>query len=67
MVRWSNFNEALGRYQSSLVNKGKYKQAFVTQRHRVTRYDYSKLEAVLDLISAQCAGMREICDGSLRR
>jgi HEPN/Toprim N-terminal domain 1 len=59
VIRWTNFNDALGRYHGSLVNKDNYKRAFLAQRQRDPRYDYSKLEAVLDLIIAQCTGMRE--------
>jgi HEPN/Toprim N-terminal domain 1 len=59
LVRWTNFNDALGQYQGSLVGKDRYKRAFLEQRRIQPGYDYSKLEAVLDLIVAQCVSMRE--------
>ena len=59
VVRWSSFNEALSRYQGALINKDKYKHAFLAQDLKQPGYDYSKLQAILDLVVLHCVGMRE--------
>jgi hypothetical protein len=58
VVRWTSYNSS-GRYQGELVDKEGYTRHFLDLRYRQTGYDFTKLEAVLDEIIAQCVGIAE--------
>ena len=58
-VRWSAYNAKLDAYQGELSNKERYARSFLKQKRRVSDYDYSKIEAVLDMIVESCASMKE--------
>jgi hypothetical protein len=45
--------------QGELINKTGYMRSFLDQRERVDGYDYSRIEAVLDIIITNCVRMRE--------
>jgi hypothetical protein len=67
-VRWTSFNSALKAYQGALINKDAYKNEFLAQQARVASYDYTKIEAVLDLIIQACVSMKEAsADAALER
>jgi hypothetical protein len=59
LVRWTSFNNRTDTYQGELVNKTNYMRRFLDQHERVDGYDYSRLEAVLDVIITNCVQMRE--------
>lgn len=58
-VRWSNYNPSLEAYHGALVDKDRYKKNFLNQRGKIAGYDYSKIEAVLNMIIKSCVRMRE--------
>jgi len=58
-IRWSSFNANLGTYQGALIDKDSYKNSFLSQKFRVGDYDYTKIEAVLDMIFQACATLKE--------
>jgi hypothetical protein len=58
-VRWSSFNATLNVYQGALSNKDRYKNEFLAQRSRAESYDYTRIEAVLDMIIGACVEMKE--------
>ncbi|MFO1018397.1 MAG: HEPN/Toprim-associated domain-containing protein [Hyphomonadaceae bacterium] len=58
-VRWTNFNAETQQYQGSLVDKRSAMQAFLKQRKRSSTYNYSKLSAVLKLLTDAASAMRE--------
>jgi HEPN/Toprim N-terminal domain 1 len=59
LVRWTSFNSKTNTYQGELINKTSYMRSFLDQRERVDGYDYSRIEAVLDIIITNCVRMRE--------
>ncbi|WGJ14700.1 HEPN/Toprim-associated domain-containing protein [Methylocapsa sp. D3K7] len=59
LVRWTSFNSRTDTYQGELINKTEYMRSFLDQRERVQGYDYSRIEAVLDMIINNCVHMRE--------
>ncbi|HYG89162.1 MAG TPA: HEPN/Toprim-associated domain-containing protein [Azospirillum sp.] len=59
VVRWTSFNSRSNTYQGELVGKTDYMRTFLSQRTQVEGYNYSRIEAVLDMIIARCARMRE--------
>jgi hypothetical protein len=59
IVRWTSFNSRSDTYQGELVGKTDYMRTFLSQRSKVEGYNYSRIEAVLDMIIAHCARMRE--------
>jgi hypothetical protein len=59
LVRWTSFNSRTDTYQGELINKAGYTRDFLDQRERVEGYDYSRIEAVLDMIITNCVQMRE--------
>ena len=66
LVRWTSFNSATKTCQGELVNKTRYMRRFLGQRARVKGYDYRRIEAVLDMVIANCVQMREaVLDQSL--
>jgi hypothetical protein len=58
-VRWSNFVSPVDAYQGALINKTGYMREFLDQRTRTAGYDYSKIEAVLDMVVDAAVHMRE--------
>lgn len=58
-IRWTSFNTAVCGYQGELEAKDRYKKIFLEQRTKTADYDYSKIEAVLELIVQECVEMRE--------
>jgi hypothetical protein len=59
MVRWTGFNNKANTYQGELINKAGFMRDFLDQRTPVEGYDYSRIEAVLSMIIANCVEMRE--------
>lgn len=59
LVRWTSFNSRLDRYQGELIDKERFAREFLEQRQRILGYDYSRLEAMLDMIVDACVTMRE--------
>src|SRR5262249_40485905 len=59
LVRWTSFTGKTGTYQGELVNKTAYMRSFLDQRERTEGYDYSRINAVLDMIITNCILMRE--------
>jgi len=59
LVRWTSFNTRTDTYQGELVHKTSYMRSFLDQRERVEGYDYSRIEAVLNMIITSCIRMRE--------
>ncbi len=62
-VLWTNFKKSLGIYQGALEYKESYVKEFLIQTPETIRagsYDVSKIEAVLDLLIAECTGIA--CD-----
>ena len=59
LVRWTTFNSRSDTYQGELVDKTRYMRDFLDQRERVNGYDYSQIEAVLEMIVTSCVRMRE--------
>jgi HEPN/Toprim N-terminal domain 1 len=59
LVRWNNFNTKTETYQGELIDKTGHMRTFLDQRARVNGYDYSRIEAVLDMIIENCVQMRE--------
>lgn len=57
VVRWTTYNERARAYQGALEFKEKYARRFLNLRTRASRYDFSKLEAVLAHIVATCVTM----------
>jgi len=63
-VRWNNYNPAIEAYQAELIDKDRYKRAFLGQREKISNYDYAKITSVLDMIIRSCVGIREDDIGS---
>jgi hypothetical protein len=63
-IRWTNYKADIDAYQGTLIGKDDYKRGFLSQRHKVQAYDYSKIEAVLDLIVRTCVEMQEAALGA---
>jgi HEPN/Toprim N-terminal domain 1 len=60
LVRWNNYNTKTETYQGELIDKTGYMRTFLDQRTRADGYDYSPIEAVLDMIIENCVQMREV-------
>jgi hypothetical protein len=66
LVQWTSFNSRTDAYQGELLNKTAYMRSFLDQRERVEGYDYSRIEAVLEMIITNCVQMREaVLDSTL--
>jgi hypothetical protein len=59
LVRWTSFYSKTDTYQGELINKDGYMRRFLDQRERIDDYDYSRIEAVLEMIVSNCVQMRE--------
>ena len=58
-VRWTAYNAKLDAYQGELINKERFARSFLKQKGSLSGYDYSRIEAVLDMIVQSCASMKE--------
>jgi HEPN/Toprim N-terminal domain 1 len=58
-LRWNNYNASIEAYQGELIDKDRYKRIFLSQRDKLSNYDYTKITSVLDMISRNCIGIRE--------
>lgn len=58
VVRWTSYYEPMGQYQGSLEDKNVYTKSFLDLRHRDPKYDFSKIEFVLDHLHAICMRMK---------
>lgn len=58
-VRWSNYSAEAGRYHGELVSKGGYAARFLALKRREEDYDFGGIEAVLDVIVAECVAIAE--------
>lgn len=56
-VRWTSFRSDADCYQGELQYKTSYMRDFLNQRERQEGYDYTRLEAVLELLISTCADM----------
>ena len=57
-VQWGGFNEDVQTYQGALMGKGRHTRTFLKQTRRLDDYDYSKLERVIDALTASASEMR---------
>ena len=58
-VRWNNYHKDLGVYHGELVGKRNAMKAFLAQSRMNGCYDFSKIEAILDMIVSECTLLRE--------
>lgn len=58
-VRWTSYSARENTYQGELENKTHYMRDFLGQKARKVSYDYSRLEAVLDVITESAIEIRE--------
>lgn len=58
-IRWSNFLPTSNTYQGAILNKEEHTRKFLGLREKSESYNYSKIEAVLDLIVKTCVEMKE--------
>ncbi len=58
-VRWTSLNVKINAYQGELERKTRYMRNFLDQRVKDISYNYSRLEAVLDVITGNAIAMRE--------
>jgi hypothetical protein len=59
-VLWTNYKKGLGIYQGALEYKESYVKEFLKQTHETIAdgsYDVRKIEALLDLLVAECTAM----------
>jgi hypothetical protein len=59
VVRWSNFNTTQQSYHGALIAKDDYKKSFLKQQRKISGYDYSKLNEVLNLITVTAIDIKE--------
>ncbi|WP_272023419.1 HEPN/Toprim-associated domain-containing protein [Olleya namhaensis] len=57
-IRWSNFNEKMQKYQGSIEKKDKYVREFKKVRTTNDKYDFSKLEILIEEIYKNCVEHR---------
>jgi len=66
LVRWTNYDHHRDCYQGHIVNKEQLAQKFLLQRALVPGYDYSGLEAILDMLITESKSLGEaVCRASL--
>ena len=53
IIRWSSYNQNIGRYQGALEDKEKYIQIFKKNNKR-DDYDLSNLGVLVDYVIGQC-------------
>jgi hypothetical protein len=56
-IRWTSYNREVSAYQGELMNKDIYKRRFLELRFKETGYDFSKLDALLDAVVAECVSI----------
>ncbi|KQQ24139.1 hypothetical protein ASF58_16275 [Methylobacterium sp. Leaf125] len=59
IVRWTSYNSAVDRYQGELIDKTRYAREFIKYQNLPPGYDLSKLAALLDMLIATYAAMKE--------
>jgi hypothetical protein len=59
LVRWTNYDHRRDCYQGHIVCKEKLAKEFLAQRVLVAGYDYSGLEAVLNMLIQECTSIAE--------
>ena len=59
VVRWNNFHEELGVYHGELVGKTDVMNRFYELADVNAKFDFSKIETVLDMIIPACVSIRE--------
>lgn len=59
VVRWGPFNKASETYHGELEHKTQYMKRFLDLRAAEPAYDFSKIEAVLDAMVAECVAIAE--------
>jgi HEPN/Toprim N-terminal domain 1 len=58
-TRWTSFNQTLGVYQGELEGKTRYMKDFLDQRQSQCDYDYTRLQAILDVLVAGAVSISE--------
>ncbi len=58
-VAWTSYKKDLGVYQGELLDKESYTKTFLKRARLIDGYDMSGVEAVLDMIYAECCGIAE--------
>jgi hypothetical protein len=56
-IRWTSYNREISTCQGELTEKDCYKRRFLELRSKPPGYDFSKLEAVLDVVVAECVSI----------
>ena len=59
VVRWNNYHEKLGVYHGELVGKRDVMKGFLAQSNINRGYDFSRIAAVVDMITSECTALRE--------
>lgn len=59
LIHWTSFNKESGEYQGEIDHKGQFTKHFLRLRQLPDGYVTSKLEAVLDVIVAECIKIAE--------
>jgi len=59
-IRWTTYNNAVGAYQGELDTKTRYMRSFIDQRQKKEFYNYSRLEAILDVLVAGAVSISEL-------
>ncbi|WP_188247403.1 HEPN/Toprim-associated domain-containing protein [Stenotrophomonas maltophilia] len=59
VVRWGPYNKSSESYQGELEHKTQFMKAFLNLRSADVSYDFSKIEAVLDAVVAECVAIAE--------
>ena len=59
LVRWKNHHKELDVYHGELIAKRDVMRAFLAQSKVSSRYDFTKIAAVVDMIVSECTAMRE--------
>ena len=60
-IRWTSYDDKLGAYQGSLIDKERYVKIFGEVRGRTDGYDFSKLELLTDFLYGQCVEISGRC------
>lgn len=58
LVRWTSYRSDIGSYQGELLHKTGYMRTFLEQRERQVGYDYSRIEAIIDMLVDTCADLK---------
>lgn len=59
LVRWTSFNNNIEQYQGELVNKRFYTKKFLHLKEINTKYNYDKLNVLIDNIFNECVCISE--------